>query len=89
VLNIEGNLVQLSGAQTIDLDPATAIPPSVTWLELSRLSMRVPPGAFPIGTPFKRHTVDWFAVYGDPVGVQDRHRSEPHVAQLHREQLLR
>lgn len=66
VLNVEANLVQLSGAQTVDLSPTTATPTRVSWLGLSRLSLRVPPGPvpFPIGTQFKRHTVDWFAIYG-------------------------
>ncbi|MEO8703279.1 MAG: M4 family metallopeptidase, partial [Kofleriaceae bacterium] len=67
VQNVEANLVQLSGAQTVDLDPATAVPTAITWGGfLSRLALRVPPGPlpFPLGTPFKTHTVDWFAIYG-------------------------
>jgi hypothetical protein len=48
------------------MSPTTPFPTSVNWLELSRLSLRIPPGTppFPLGTPFKRHTVDWFAIYG-------------------------
>jgi hypothetical protein len=66
VTNVTDTLVQLSGAQTIDMDPTTPMPPSLTWLGLSGLSVRVPGGTppFPLGTRFKTHTIDWFAVYG-------------------------
>jgi thermolysin len=62
VTNVTATLNTLSGAQTIDLDPATPLPSSTNYLLVTGIDLRNPPN--PIGTPSKFHSLHWYNIFG-------------------------